>query len=276
MMLTIHEISSRQNAQFKQLREVVTDARARRSLQRAWVEGARLSQAAAKQTVERQGRFELVISEGVSLTSVTDALGIPDQQLQAMVGQVIQLSRALFEEISQVETSIGWGLVISTASATVTKGDIVILDRIQDPGNLGAIFRTAAAAGITQVWCLQGSTDPWSPKALRAGMGAHFALSIRDQLSESTLLTELASLGVSCFATANYPQAEALYAPGLPLEQPCAWIFGQEGDGVSETLMAQSVLVRIPQSSEVESLNVSHAAAVCLFEMQRRRHYAGQ
>ncbi len=275
-MLTIHEISSRQNAQFKQLRELVTDARTRRSLQRAWVEGARLCQAAAKQTVERRGRFELVIIEGVSLSSVTDALGIPDHQLQAMVGQVIQLSPALFEEISQVETSIGWGLVISTSSATVTKGDIVILDRIQDPGNLGAIFRTAAAADITQVWCLQGSTDPWSPKALRAGMGAHFALSIRDQLTESMLLSELASLKVPCFATANHPQAEMLYSPSLPLEKPCAWIFGQEGDGVSATLMAQSTLVRIPQSSEVESLNVSHAAAVCLFEMQRRRRYAGR
>ncbi len=275
-MLTIHEISSRQNAQFKQLLDLVADARTRRSLQRAWVEGARLCQSAVQQTVERQGRFDLVISEGVSLASVTEALGIPDRQLQATVGQVVQLSRALFQEISQLETSIGWGLVISTLSATVAKGDIVIVDRIQDPGNMGAICRTAAAAGVAQVWCLQGSTDPWSPKALRAGMGAHFALSIRDQLTESTLLTELASLGVPCFATANHPQAETLYAPGLPLEKPCAWIFGQEGDGVSATLMAQSILVRIPQSSEVESLNVSHAAAICLFEMQRRRHYAAR
>lgn len=275
-MLTIYEISSRQNAQCKQLQDLVADARTRRSLQRAWVEGARLCQSAAQQIIERQGRFELVISEGVSLTSVAHALGISDHQLGATVSQVMQLSRALFQEISQVETSIGWGLVISTSSATVTKGDIVVVDRIQDPGNLGAIFRTAAAAGVAQVWCLRGSTDPWSPKALRAGMGAHFVLSIRDQLPESTLLTELASLGVPCFATANHPGAETLYAPELPLEKPCAWIFGQEGDGVSTTLMAQSTLVRIPQSSEVESLNVSHAAAVCLFEMQRRRHYAGQ
>ena len=274
-MLTIHEISSRHNAQFKQLRELVTDARTRRALHRAWVEGARLCQAATNQTLASRGRFDLVISEEVSLDSVAGALGVPDHQLQAMVGQVLQLSRALFQEISQVEASIGWGMVIPTSSGPGTTGDIVILDRIQDPGNLGAILRTAAAAGVSQVWCLQGSTDPWSPKALRAGMGAHFACSIRDQLTESTILTELASLGVSCYATANHPQAQTLYAPALRLEEPCAWIFGQEGDGVSATLMAKSTLVRIPQSSEVESLNVSHAAAVCLFEMQRRRHYAG-
>lgn len=273
MMTTIHEITSRHNPQFKQLREIVADAKTRRRLHLAWVEGARLCKSAADKVMDDRSQFELVLREDVSPSSVMDMLGVSERQSQAHVGQILRLSRELFEEIAQVETSIGWGLVIPTPSGPVATGDVVILDRVQDPGNLGAILRTAAAAGVTQVWCLHGSTDPWSPKALRAGMGAHFALSIRDQLPEASIRAELDALGVTCFATANHPQAQNLYAPTLPLEMPCAWIFGQEGDGVSDTLLAQSTLVRIPQSSEVESLNVSHAAAVCLFEMQRRRRH---
>lgn len=274
-MPALHDLSSRQNAQFKQLREIVADPRTRRLLQRAWVEGVRLCEAACTQAISRQISFDLVVREDISIPSVMGTLGITDHQAEQSIAQIYRLSRALFDEIAQVETSVGWGLVMAIAPAQAQPGDIVIVDRVQDPGNLGSLFRTAAAASIPQVWCLQGTTDPWSPKALRAAMGAHFALSIRDQLTEAALLSELTARGTPCFATANHPDAKLLYADSLPLKKPCAWIFGQEGDGVSETLIAKSILVRIPQSKEVESLNVSHAAAVCLFEMQRRRQYRG-
>lgn len=270
-MPTIVDLSSRQNTQFKLLREIVSEPRSRRSLQRAWVEGVRLCEAACMQAIARQTSFELVVRDNVSIASVLEALRITEDQANQSISCVYRLSRPLFDEIAQVETSIGWGLVIAIPQADARAGDIVVIDRVQDPGNLGALLRTAAAASVPQVWCLQGTTDPWSPKALRAAMGAHFALSIRDQMTEAELLTALKALGISSFATANHPSATTLYADALDLKASCAWVFGQEGDGVSETLIKASTLVRIPQSSGVESLNVSHAAAVCLFEMQRRR-----
>lgn len=271
MIAAILDLSSRQNTQFKQLRELVSDARTRRTLQKAWVEGARLCEAAIRQALSRQASVDLVVREDVAISTVLATLGMTERQNEPSISQIYRLSRPLFDEIAQVETTIGWGLVISIPKAELHAGDVVIVDRVQDPGNLGSLLRTAAAASVRQVWCLQGTTDPWSPKALRAGMGAHFALSIRDQLTEAEVLSQLKADGTACYATANQPQAEVLYASSLALEKPCAWIFGQEGDGVSATLMAQSQLVRIPQSAEVESLNVSHAAAVCLFEMRRRR-----
>ncbi len=270
-MPAILEISSRQNTQFKQLREIVTEPRTRRQLQRAWVEGVRLCEAACTQAIARQTPFDLVVRDNVAIASVIDDLGITQDQAEQSIASVYRLSRALFDEIAQVETSVGWGLVISIPQAGANAGDIVIVDRVQDPGNLGSLLRTAAAASVPQVWCLQGTTDAWSPKALRAAMGAHFAVLIRDQVTEAELLAELKALGTSVFATANHPNAITLYSESLALKASCAWIFGQEGDGVSETLIRASTLVRIPQSTGVESLNVSHAAAVCLFEMQRRR-----
>jgi len=270
-MATILDLSSRQNSSFKQLREIVSDSRTRRTLQTAWVEGRRLCEAAIRQSILRKTSFDLVVREDTSIGSVIETLGLTEHQAEQSIIRIYRLSQALFDEITQVETAIGWGLVIPIPSPSMQPGDVVVIDRVQDPGNLGSLLRTAAAASVRQVWCLQGTTDPWSPKALRAGMGAHFAVSICDQLEESEVLSVLQTWGTPCLATANDPRAQLLYASTLPLETPCAWIFGQEGDGVSATLMARSQLVRIPQSPDVESLNVSHAAAVCLFEMQRRR-----
>jgi len=142
----------------------------------------------------------------------------------------------------------------------------VLLDGLQDPGNLGSILRTAAAAGIDRVFCGAGTVAAWSPKVLRAGMGAHFILEI---VEDADLRALLAETRVPVFATSSHA-AEPLYA--CDLTQPCAWLFGHEGKGVSAELLAYAdKRVTIPQNPKIESLNVAASVAICLFEQVRQQ-----
>ena len=151
---------------------------------------------------------------------------------------------------------------------------VVIVDRIQDPGNLGALLRSAAAAGIAQCWCVTGTVDPWSPKVLRAAMGAHFQMTIRHGVDARQVIDACRLQGFHLLSTANQPDAVSLYSAGLQLNQPIAWVFGQEGDGVAQEFLSQAQVVVIPQTAAVESLNVAVAAGICFFEMRRRQTLA--
>ena len=140
-----------------------------------------------------------------------------------------------------------------------------MLDRVQDPGNVGAILRSAAAFGFTQVLALEGSAALWSPKVLRAGMGAHFGL----RLVEGADAGALDELELPAIATSSHA-ARALHEAALPW--PCAWVLGHEGQGVSAELERRcSLTLRIAQPGGEESLNVAAAAAVCLYESARQR-----
>ena len=152
----------------------------------------------------------------------------------------------------------GWSARLDT--------DAVILDRVQDPGNVGAILRTAAAAGVTRVLTTPGTAWCWAPKVLRAAMGAHFALAIHESHAWEALLPLL-----------RVPLAGTLAHGGgslfdQDLVAACAWVFGSEGDGL-DAAIAQRLdwRVTIPQARTVESLNVAAAAAICLFEQRRQR-----
>ena len=151
---------------------------------------------------------------------------------------------------------------------------VVIVDRIQDPGNLGALLRSAAAAGIAQCWCITGTVDPWSPKVLRAAMGAHFQMTIRQGVDARQAIDACRLRGFHLLSTANQPDAVSLYSAELQLNQPIAWVFGQEGDGVAQEFLSQAQVVVIPQTAAVESLNVAVAAGICFFEMCRRQTLA--
>jgi len=142
----------------------------------------------------------------------------------------------------------------------------ICLDRVQDPGNVGTLLRTAAAAGITDAYLARGSASAWSNKALRAGQGAQFAMRIYE---DAMLLPLCQTTNLPRIATA-LEDAVSLYAATLPKQ--CLWIFGNEGRGVHPALLDLADLrVRIPHSAAVESLNVAVAAAICLFEQQRQR-----
>ena len=157
-------------------------------------------------------------------------------------------------------------LVPSQSIATLA-GDVVILDRIQDAGNVGSILRTAAAAGFTQVIALSGCAHLWSTKVLRAGMGAHRLLDLYEGWSNQQVLSAVTAPLLAATGDAE----QDLFALKKVLLHPIAWVLGSEGHGVSEDLMAQAKGVSIPIDPRVESLNVSTAAAVCLFETIRVR-----
>ncbi len=141
----------------------------------------------------------------------------------------------------------------------------VLLEDIQDPGNLGTILRTAAAAGVYEVFLSKGCVDVFSPKVLRAGMGAHFALRIHEH---ADLAAELAGFGGRKLVT-HLEGSSSLY--GHDLSGAVAFVFGNEGAGVSDELLALAdARIRIPMPGHAESLNVAMAATVCLFERVRQ------
>jgi TrmH family RNA methyltransferase len=142
----------------------------------------------------------------------------------------------------------------------------VLFDRIQDPGNVGTLLRTCAAAGVKRVFLGKGTAAAWSPKVLRSAQGGHFVLAIHEQLD---LLALLPRLRLPLVATA-LTGAQNLFDRDLPPR--CAWLFGHEGQGVAPDLLkyAQFIL-RIPHAEQaIDSLNVGVAAAICLFEQRRQ------
>jgi len=139
------------------------------------------------------------------------------------------------------------------------------LDRVQDPGNMGTLLRTAAAAGMRHVYASKGCVAVWSPKVLRSAQGAHFVLEIHEG---TDLMALRERLDIPLMATA-LENAVSLYEADLP--KAAAWVFGNEGQGVASALTAAADLrIRIPQSTAIESLNVAVAAGICLFEQRRR------
>ena len=182
----------------------------------------------------------------------------------------ISMPGTLLRSLTSVDTDQGVLFVVQpkvNIPPLRLKDSVVMLDRIQDPGNVGAILRTCAAAGIGRVLASSGTAGLWSPKVLRSGQGAHFALQLHEQVD---LLSIADSLEMPLIVTA-LDQAQDLFETRLP--EKCAWVFGHEGQGVDKALVSRAdVRVRIAHElGAVESLNVTAAAAICLFE-QRRQH----
>jgi TrmH family RNA methyltransferase len=146
--------------------------------------------------------------------------------------------------------------------------DTVVLDAIQDSGNVGTIMRTALAAGYKRILCTVGTASIWSSKVLRAAMGAHLSLEIEEMIEPKTLIEQTSH---HIYATALDESAKNLYHLGDALLETHTFVFGNEGQGVSPIFLERSTKIFIPQEASVESLNVSAAAAICLFEARRIR-----
>lgn len=243
------EIRSRDNAQFKDLRRLAQDNGAYRRQGRIWVEGEHLCRAALQRGWQPA---QLVTSEQGAMPAA--ALG-----LSAAVPRLL-LADTLWSQLSALPSPAGFGCVLELP-ATPTLDPLaatVVLDRLQDAGNVGSILRSAAAFGFGQVLALTGTAALWAPKVLRAGMGAHFGLRLFEGADEG----DVAALQVPLLATSSH-RGTFLHAATLP--QPCAWLMGHEGQGVSATLEARAALhIRIAQPGGEESLNVAAAAAICL------------
>ncbi len=249
-------ISSRDNPQLQRLRRLAQDGAAYRRLGQVWIEGDHLCTAMRARGI---ACAQAVITEEAWQNGSLRALA-------GWAAKVAIVPAGLFAGISALETPAAIGFVLDLPEVPPIEPHLasVVLDRLQDPGNVGSILRSAAAFGCGQVLALKGTAALWSPKVLRAGMGAHFALRLVEGLQERAL----AELQVPLLATSPHA-AQAL--PGADLPRPCAWVLGHEGQGVSASLLARCGLqLRIPQPGGEESLNVAAAAAVCLYESCRR------
>ncbi len=247
-------ITSRDNPLVKTLRRLAQESNAYRKLGQFWLEGDHLCRAAVQRGV-RPAR--VVLAESLAGTAQAEewlALDVP----------VTAMPDALFESLSGLESAGRMGFVVDHASAPALQPEVptVVLDRLQDAGNVGAILRCASAFGFRQVLALQGTAALWSHKVLRAGMGAHFGLQLAEGLDESAL----DALRVPLITTSSHggPFLHELQREAR-LPARCAWVMGHEGQGVRESLMARASLqVRIAQPGGEESLNVATAAAICL------------
>ena len=257
-------LTSRDNPCFKHLRALNEDARYRRQEGLSLIDGDHLVRAAfeADWPVRR-----LILREDVVDSLLVKSL--LDLSRQAP-DELIVLSVSLFKALSPVITPTGILAEISCAPRMpfeVSGGDVLALAGVQDAGNLGTLLRSAVAAGIREVWLDAKTAQAWSPKALRAGMGAHFNLRIEQGCELAQRLSEDSRpCRVTCLADDSISLFE------LDLRAPGIWVFGAEGQGVpAEIIALASEKIAIPMPGRIESLNVSAAAAVCLFEAVRQR-----
>jgi RNA methyltransferase, TrmH family len=251
-------IQSRDNAFFKALKRLAESGRERRKSGKTLLDGVHLVEAyeAAFGTVET-----LIVAE--SALAGGEIARLLDGR------EAVVLADALMRELGLVDTPSGLLAVVAMPSASTgidLAADAVLLDGVQDPGNVGTLLRTAAASGVRQVLLSPGCASAWSPKVLRAGQGAHFVLSIHEDADLAEFMaTYRGTTAVTCLdgATSLY---DAVWT------SPLAWVFGAEGQGVSPALIeAAQLKVLIPMPGAVESLNVGAAAAICLYEALRRR-----
>ncbi len=242
-------ITSRDNPWFKRLRKLAQDGTEYRRAGQVWLEGDHLCRA----LLARGGRPQVaVFAQSAWRQAPADWV--------AAAARCLVLDDALFDSLSSLPSParVGFLMDLPASPALDPTAPTVILDRVQDAGNVGAVLRCASAFGFRQVVALQGTAALWSPKVLRAGMGAHFGL----RLIESALSDLLGQLAVPVITTSSHG-GQLLHRASLPW--PCAWAFGHEGQGVGPEVTARSHLaVRIAQPGGEESLNVATAAAICL------------
>lgn len=256
-MPTVQSITSRDNPLLQRLRKFKLDPTAYRKLGTVWIEGEHLCAA-------------FLQHGGVPSQAVVSESGWAQPQLRAVAGcaaAVAVLPDALMGSLSALESPAPLGFVVPWAGAPAIAPlePSVVLDRLQDAGNVGTILRSAAAFGFRQVVAIKGTAALWSPKVLRAGMGAHFALRLIEGVDEAAL----AALELPLMATSSHAE-RTLHETLLPW--PCAWLLGNEGQGVSAALLQRcTATLRIPQPGGEESLNVAAAAAVCCYESVRQR-----
>ena len=243
------KLTSRDNPKVKRWASLVRDAKLRNKERRLLVEGPHLVAAALRAGLQPHA---LLVSER----------GQRNREIASLIAGAnpIVLSDRVFAAIVDAETPQGIAAEIDLPKVREAKGTTLFLEKVQDPGNVGTILRSAAAFGATSVVLDQHCADPWSPKTLRAGMGAQFSLQIQ---SVPSLESELERFAGRILCTVSRG-GEALR--DVELSGRVGWLFGSEGQGVSEAAARHAdVRVTIPVATGTESLNVAAAAAICLY-----------
>ena len=256
-------ITSTDNPQIKRLRQLFSQAKFRRQERLFVTEGVHLLQ-----TAIAAHRLPEKIFVPQSLLDDPEVSGCLNADKNI---QVIVLSDKIAQSLSTLNTGCTIMAVFSLPENTALphRQDCVVLDGVQDPGNVGTILRTAAACGISNVLLNKTCADAFSPKVLRAAMGANFLLNIFEYVNFIEFLQQFSgSLNIT---TLNHTHIKSLYDLDLQ-SRPIAWVFGNEGAGVSpEITCLADYGVKIPMMGRTESLNVAMAASVCLFEQMRQR-----
>jgi TrmH family RNA methyltransferase len=267
-------ITSKENPLFKEIRNHQATGskgqKARLASGQALLEGIHLVQ-----TWVGDPALRILLTSEIGLKNIEISQAVYEHIEICPDTKVYQLDSTLWDLLSELVNApqiaglldLPASCLTAPQSIATLAGDVLILDRIQDAGNVGSILRTAAATGFTQVIAITGCAHLWSTKVLRAGMGAHRLLDLYEGWSNQQVLSAVTASMLA--ATANAEQN--LFSLNQELQHPVAWIMGSEGQGISEDLLAQAKGVSIPIDARVESLNVSTAAAVCLFETMRVR-----
>jgi RNA methyltransferase, TrmH family len=257
-------ITSRDNPLFKHLSKLAQSSRARRKARQTLLDGVHLV-----------GAYHEGI--GLPVALAVSSAGLENSEIAALVARLLPLEAhifapALFNEIAPVHTPTGILALIDTPEPKPPPADMtfcVLLENIQDPGNLGSILRSAAAAGARHVVLSTGCAFAWAPRVVRAAMGAHFSVHIYEQQDLLAVIRHFSGRVVAAQVGAE----RSLYAADLT--GPLALLIGNEGTGLSAVVLAEvSQRITIPMPGSGQSLNAAAAAAVCLFEKVRQESAA--
>jgi RNA methyltransferase, TrmH family len=254
-------VASRDNFAFKAMARLMTSAAERKKSGQSVLDGAHLLAAFLD-----SGRApeELMVNRA----------GLEDAEIAKLIERsapapVTLLADALYNALSTVESPTGVIARVRTPQCKPASANArlaLLLEDIQDPGNVGTLLRSAAAAGADHVLLSPHCAFAWSPKVLRAGMGAHFVTNIVEQADLAGFLTGYRGISVALAGRG----AKSLY--DLDLVGPLAIVVGNEGAGLSPALLkAVKVQAHIPMAGHIESLNAATAGAIALFEVVRQR-----
>jgi TrmH family RNA methyltransferase len=245
----VTSLTSRDNPKVKRWIRLAGDARYRRSEGRALIEGPHLLAAALHHGIRP---VAVLVTEDAAANAEIAAL---------LPANAVVLGKGVFRAIVDSDTPQGVAAEIAIPDARKATGNTIFLEGVQDPGNIGAIMRSAAAFGIGRVVLDRGCADAWSPRALRAGAGGHFALGIAETEDLGAEIEAYKGTVACAVPRGGIALADA------PLDRGTAWVFGGEGSGLSDdTIRRADLRVTIPMASGTESINVAAAAAICLYQ----------
>ena len=252
-------IQSRDNAFYKELVKLAGSARSRSKAGKTLLDGIHLLVAYLDAGFKP---LHIILS-----TAALENGEITVLLLQLEDVPITQLDDKLFAALSELKSTTGILTLIDLPHAEPSVCHFaLLLEDIQDPGNLGSMLRSAGAAGCDAVFLSPGCTDAWSPKVLRAAMGGHFCLNIH----EGQDLPEVAEKFRGMRLAATLQAAHSLYE--CDLSGNVAFMIGNEGAGLSKALLPHAThAVSIPMPGGIESLNAASAAAICLFEAVRQK-----
>ena len=252
-------IQSRDNPFFRELVKLSGSARQRNKSDQTLLDGAHLLAAYLK-----SGNRPRHILLNAAALHDGEISGLLERMAEVLV---TQLDDKLFAELSELKTPTGILALIDLPQPAVGQSRFaLLLEDIQDPGNLGSMLRSAAAAGCDAVFLSIGCADAWSPKVLRAAMGGHFSLRIYERQD----LPAVAKVFSGTLLATSLESSRNLY--DCDLRGNIAFLVGNEGAGLSAGLLNLATQrITIPMHGRVESLNVAAATAICLFEAVRQR-----